>query len=723
MHKLTSATAHVFFAVMLFALTGQTRAAIAQDAGEELREVARAGDVGRVTQLLDAGTPVDAPGRHGLTALMFAVQHGHLDVVRLLVQRGANVNAADTFFDVTVLQAALAYRQPDIALYLLQHGAAGRADALQWAAEHSHLALAQAALAPPGVERLDLEVARRAAADKDPAVRDLLAHATPTPRAAPPAQVDPAHLEKLAGKYLSPDNSVVVTAHGGRLQVSIDGAGPIELLAFGDERFENEAGDVRLVITGRAGLVERAYLTRADGGELMLIPSSQLEIGDLRSASDVPLSAAPRGPAAAWRQFRGHAAAGIGDGQGATVDWDVKSGKNIRFKTPIPGIATSSPIIDGGLIFVTTAISSQGDTTFQTGLYGAGDSVDDTSPHSFRLYALAAATGSIVWQREVTQVAPTVKRHLKSSFANSTPATDGRTIVVLFGMVGLLAAYDRDGTEIWRRDIGVLEANDPQSGSAQWGHASSPIVWNDLVVVQADRRRDSFLAAYALKTGDEVWRVPRDEPSTWSTPAIVAGPNGDELVTNGLLIRAYRPRTGELLWTLGPNSEVIVATPVAADGMVFVTGGYPPVRPVYAIRAGALGDLTLPDDATSSAAVAWSYDRGGTYVPTPIVYRGHLVTVNNNGVLTAYRQDDGEVVHRGRIAAASTAFSASPVAIDGRLVIASETGEVYILRGEPDYEVLATHAMDEIVMATPAVSDGLLVIRTLGHVVGIAQSP
>jgi len=291
---------------------------------------------------------------------------------------------------------------------------------------------------------------------------------------------------------------------------------------------------------------------------------------------------------------------------------------------------------------------------------------------------------------------------------------------VLFGTVGVLAAFDWDGREVWRKDVGVIDCNDPQAGVAEWGHASSPILYDDLVIVQGDRRRDSFLAAYRLADGGEAWRVARDEPSTWSTPNVLRAPSGDELLTNGQTIRAYEPKTGRVLWTLKPNSEVVVASPIVTDGMAFVTAGYPPVRPVYAVRAGQRGDLTLPDGQTASAAIAWSHPRGGTYIPTPLHYRGHLYTVNNNGILTCYRADTGAQVYQTRLGAVGASFAASPVAADGRLFFASETGEVYVLRAGPEFELLATNVMDEVVMATPALSDGLMVVRTTGNVVGLA---
>ena len=327
----------------------------------------------------------------------------------------------------------------------------------------------------------------------------------------------------------------------------------------------------------------------------------------------------------------------------------------------------------------------------------------------------------MVWEREVYRGAPKVRRHLKSSLANATPATDGERVVVLFGAIGKLAAYGFDGKVIWQRDIGILDCNDPQSGSAEWGHASSPILYGDLVLIQGDRRKDSFLAAYRLATGEEVWRVAREELSTWGTPNILPAPSGDELIANGPTIRAYDPRTGKPLWSLGPSSEVVVATPVVGDGLVFVTAGYPPVRPVFAVRSGQRGDLSLPPGERSSKAIAWSHARGGTYIPSPILYRGILHTCNNNGVLTSYRAETGEQLSQIRLSNSGVSISASPVAADGRLYIASEAGDVYVLRAGLEPELLAVQPMGETVMSTPAISGGLLVVRTLNHVFGLVQ--
>jgi outer membrane protein assembly factor BamB len=348
--------------------------------------------------------------------------------------------------------------------------------------------------------------------------------------------------------------------------------------------------------------------------------------------------------------------------------------------------------------------------------------VDDLSEHSFRLYALDAGSGRILWEREVHRSPPGAKRHLKSSQANSTPATDGQRVVVLFGTVGVLAAYDLDGRALWRRDIGTLDCGDDVFGNTQWGHASSPLIHKDSVIIQADHKGRSFLAAYRLTDGSELWNTPRDEASTWSSPNILPAASGDEVVTNGQTIRGYDAATGKLLWTLAPNSQNVVASPVVGNGLAFVTGGYPPVRPIYAIRPGQRGDLSLPAGRTSSASLAWSHERGGSYIPTPLPYAGHLYTLSNNGVLACYRAETGEQVYQVRVGTGASAFSASPVAADGRLYVTSENGEVHVLRAGVEQASLARNDIGEIVMATPAISGGLMVFRTLGHVVGVAEA-
>jgi outer membrane protein assembly factor BamB len=619
------------------------------DRGEELRDAALAGDAAKVRSLLDAGVPVDAPAaRHGQTALILAAGKGHAEVVRLLAERGADVNARERFFGQTPLREALRIEKPALALYFLQHGSKDATDALDFAIANADLELAKAAVATALLEPLELKAARKeAAASKKPSpeIQALLAGATAAAPKRQPYAISAEALAKYARRYRGGPNEATVVVRDGSLVLTSGTLPELVLAPIAEGRFETADGAAEARFGGRAGTIE--FLSVNRDGEVTGFGLANPEPAPLKTASAPALDQkTPRGVARPWPQFRGPLASGIGDGQGAPPTWDVAKGVNVRFKTAIPGISLSSPIVWGDRIFVTSAVGSTGDKTFRTGLYGDATSVEDVSVHSYRLYALDAASGKVLWEREVHQGAPTVRRHLKSSQANATPVTDGKRVVVLFGTVGVLAAYDLDGKALWQRDVGVLDCNDPQAGSAEWGHASSPILHRDLVIVQGDRRKDSFVAAYRLADGKDVWRVARDEPSTWATPNVLSAPTGDELLTNGQTIRAYDPRDGKVLWTLGPNSEVVVASPIVADGMAFITAGYPPVRPVYAVRAGQRGNLTLPEGKRSSAAIAWSYERGGTYIPTPLHYRGHLYTVNNNGILTCYRADTGEQVYQ-----------------------------------------------------------------------------
>lgn len=705
----------------------------ASDEGEVLRDAAAAGDAGRVTALLEKGVPIDAAARHGQTALYFAADKGRFDVVRLLVERGAKVDFRDAFFGSSPLDMALRDGHFEIARYLLGKGAKGADAALEAAVERGQADLARAALESGDVEPLELLAARRAAEAEvakgekavkgTAAVLEVLKGAkVPAPKRAPFTPSAP-RLAAYAGRYRGEGGEARVELRGEGIVLTTPGQADLALRAIEADRFESADGNVIAAFGGRAGLVEFLQVNRGgfvSGWSAVTSDPTPLRTADPQASASAVVT---RTVARPWPQFRGERARGNGDGQGAPLEWSVKDGRNVRFKTALPGLSLSSPIVWGDLVFVSTAVGAKGDTTIRTGLYGDGDSVDDASEHSFRLYAVDRRTGAVAWEREVFRGSPSVRRHLKSSLANATPATDGKVVVVLFGPVGVLVAYDFEGRERWRQNVGILDCNDPQSGTAEWGHASSPVLWGDLVLVQGDRRRDSFLAAYRLADGQPAWRVARDESSTWSTPNLLPGKDGDELVTNGRTIRAYDPRDGKLLWTLGPNSEIVVATPVVEEGTVYVTAGYPPVRPVYAVRAGNRGDLTLPEGARSSAAVAWSHERGGTYIPTPLLYRGHLYTLNNNGIFTCYRTDTGAQAYQTRLGGGGASFASSPVAADGRIYVASETGEVFVLRAGPQQELLATNAMDEVTMATPAISDGLMIVRTAGHLVGLGEPP
>ena len=422
-----------------------------------------------------------------------------------------------------------------------------------------------------------------------------------------------------------------------------------------------------------------------------------------------------------WPQFRGPSASGIGDGASPPVQWDATKGTNILWTAEIPGLAVSSPVVWGDRIYVTTAISSDPQQTFRTGLYGDTDSAPDRSPHKWKVLALDKKTGKLLWEQMAHEGTPKTKRHPKSSQASPTPATDGRVVIAYFGSEGLFA-YSVDGKLLWKKDLGLQNAGwffDPDS---EWGAGSSPVIYKNTVILQCDRQKDSFVAAFVLKDGKELWRTARAEIPAWGTPTIVSGEGRTEVVTNGTkAIRGYDADTGKELWKLGPNSEITCTTPVSGHGLIFVTAGYPPVQPIYAIKTGSAGDLTLKDGQDSSDAIAWSKKTGGSYLPSPLVYGDQLYLINNNGILTAYEAKTGNRVYQQRVGVGSS-FVSSPVAAAGKLYIASEQGDVFVVKAGAAYQLLAKNSVDEPVLATPALAGDLLIVRGAKHLFAIAES-
>jgi len=421
-----------------------------------------------------------------------------------------------------------------------------------------------------------------------------------------------------------------------------------------------------------------------------------------------------------WPQFRGPSASGVGDGTKPPVKWDATKGTNIVWSVEIPGLADSSPIVWGDQVFVTTAISSDPKQTFRTGLYGDTDPVNDNSPHQWKVLAIDKKTGKILWEQTAHEGVPKTKRHPKSSQASPSPVTDGKVVVAYFGSEGLYA-YSVGGKLLWKKDLGLQNAGwffDPDS---EWGAASSPVIYKNMVILQCDRQKDSFVAAYDLKDGKELWRTARAEIPSWGTPTIVSGKDHTEVATNApRAIRGYDADTGKQLWTLGPNSEVVCTTPVFSQGLIFVTAGYPPVQPIYAIRIGSSGDLTLKDGKESSDAIAWSKQRGGVYLPSPLVYGEHLYTVSNNGILTAYEAKTGVRVYQQRVGEGGS-FVASPVSAAGKLYITSEDGDVFVVKAGATYELLSKNPMGEPILATPALAGDVLIIRGARHLFAVAE--
>jgi outer membrane protein assembly factor BamB len=395
--------------------------------------------------------------------------------------------------------------------------------------------------------------------------------------------------------------------------------------------------------------------------------------------------------------------------------------ENVLWKTPIPGLAHSSPVVWGNRVFVTTAISGRGGATFKPGLYGDGDASDDLSPHRWMLYAMDKRTGQIVWEREASSGVPRNKRHIKSTYASASPATDGRIVVAWFGSQGVFA-YDVSGKPLWSVDLGRVDMGAYDIPAFEWGPASSPIIWNDLVILQVDTQADSFLLALDARTGKVAWKTDREELPSWGTPTVVTTGQGPVLVTNASnFIRGYDPWTGLELWRLGGSSKITAPTPIAANGVVVVASGRRPELPLFAVRPEARGDLTLPKGETSSKAIAWSHTGRGSYMPTPLAYDGILYVVANNGVLDAYELETGKELYRQRLPQIGSGFSASPVAADGRIYLSNEDGEIIVIAAGREFRHIATNPIGELLMATPALSDGVMYVRSASSLFAIGK--
>ncbi len=397
--------------------------------------------------------------------------------------------------------------------------------------------------------------------------------------------------------------------------------------------------------------------------------------------------------------------------------WNLESKANLAWKTALPGLGHSSPVVWGDRVFVTAAVSTSPNVPLDV-RHGGIDMAGDDERQAWKIIALDRRTGAVQWEKTAFEGVPRVRRHVKASHASATPATDGNRVAAIFGSEGLYC-FDMTGRLQWTQDLGVMNTGMVGAENVQWAPASSPIIHGPLVIVQNDRQRESFLAAYELGSGEQVWKVDREEFPSWSTPLVMTTGGQSELVVNASkFIRGYDPMTGRELWRM-PDAEtqVKVPSPVAGAGAAIVTGGYPRgSRPIYAIRPGQKGTI----DSAGTAPFAWRSDRGSPYVPTPLVYGRELYVLADNGVLSAFDAATGARHYQRRLDETPLGFSASPIAAGGHVYLASEDGDVFVVKAGSAFELVARNDMNEPLMATPAVTDGLLVIRGRSHLFGIA---
>ncbi len=417
-------------------------------------------------------------------------------------------------------------------------------------------------------------------------------------------------------------------------------------------------------------------------------------------------------PPSRWPQFRGPDSLGTAEAADLPDRWSAT--ENVAWTTDIPGRGWSSPIVWGDRVFLTTVVNLGASEEPKKGLYFGGNRPKPPeSVHEWRVYCLDLATGRVLWERLAHRGVPSTAVHLKNSFASETPVTDGERVYAYFGNIGVFC-FDPDGEPVWTKRL------DPHPTRYGWGTAASPVLHDDRLIVLNDNEEDSYLLALDNRTGEELWRTERDEKSNWSTPYVWKNDARSEIVTAGTgKVRSYS-RDGELLWSLQGMSSITIATPYARDGLLYLSSGYvqDPLRPIYAVRPGASGDISLQGDETSNEFIAWCDRTAAPYNPTTLVAGGRLYVLYDRGFVACHNARDGSLIYDRQRLLEGRAFTASPWATSDRVFCLNEYGVTYVLEAGDKFRLLHTNelAEDDMCMATPAIAGDRLLIRTSARV-------
>jgi outer membrane protein assembly factor BamB len=406
-----------------------------------------------------------------------------------------------------------------------------------------------------------------------------------------------------------------------------------------------------------------------------------------------------------WPQWRGPDGQGVSDEKGLPTEWSNEA--NVKWKTALPGRGVSSPIVWSDHIFLTTSIEgaviegAQAIKHMDEGKeFKHPDSVGGNRSQTLKVLSIDRNTGKILWERTAYEGRVYDDHHKKGSYAASTPATDGKYVYAFFGSEGLYC-YDFKGTQVWKQSFGGI-------ATLGMGTAASPVLFQNLVILQCDEDagEKSFIVAVDKNTGKQVWRTPRKVQASWATPILVRAAGRTELITSGNeFVISYDPATGKEYWRCRGLESNAIPTPLAGHNMVFISAGYPAKRTI-AIKLGGSGDLT------NSPNIAWKYEKGTAYVPSPILYGDYIYLTTDRGILTCLDARTGEIKYEGGRVPVPATFTASPVAFDGKILLTSEDGDTFVVKAGPKHELLKTNSLGEAVYASPAVSDGKIFIRS-----------
>lgn len=419
-----------------------------------------------------------------------------------------------------------------------------------------------------------------------------------------------------------------------------------------------------------------------------------------------------------WPQFRGADSRGVSKDGKLTDHWSAT--ENVVWKQDIPGRGWSSPIVWGDRVFLTSVINTGESEAPRKGLYFGGDRPKPADAvHQWKVYCLDLKSGKVLWEKQVHQGKPETPLHLKNSYASETPVTDGDRVYCYFGNLGVFC-LDFDGQEKWKQTL------KPHAIRNSWGTAGSPVIHRDRLYLVNDNDEDSYLLALDVKSGKELWRKPRDEKSNWATPFIWQNDKRTEIVTVGTgKVRSY-DLEGKLLWWLEGMSSITIATPYEHNGLLYLSSGYVLdfSKPIYAIRPGAEGDISLKDGKSSNEYIAWSQPKAAPYNPTSLIYKDRMYVLYDRGLLSCFQASDGKEVFASQRLPNGRAFTSSPWAYGGKIFCLNEDGVTFVLKAGDTFEVLHTNSLaeDDMCMATPAFAGDQLLIRTSARIYCIRSS-
>lgn len=419
-----------------------------------------------------------------------------------------------------------------------------------------------------------------------------------------------------------------------------------------------------------------------------------------------------------WPQFRGPHASGKGTGKTVT-DWNMEEGKNILYKVSVPGLAHSSPIIVGGRIYLTTAVSEK-EPELKLGLYGSIESVPKEGKQEWRLLAFERATGKLLFNRLGHTAVPRAQRHPKATQCNSTPASDGRFIVTFFGSEGLFC-FDMEGRLQWHKDLGAMNAGYFKMPKAQWGFASSPVIHEGHAYILCDVQEGAFVGKIKLATGEWVWKTKRNDVPTWTTPTVAQVGEKTHILINGWKeTAAYESETGERIWWLSGGGDIPVPTPIVGKNLAYFTSAHGRFRPMRAVRLSAKGEITPPEVKDTNEYIAWVHHRQGNYMQTPLLLGENILACNDRGNLTCFDAKDGTIHFSERLS--GSGFTASLVSDGSSIYVTSEFGDVWVVKNDRVFEKLARLELGDSAMATPAICDGILYFRTRKSLIAIGEA-